>query len=107
MIGVPIGAELEDNLHIFILCARASSFWHLIGLALKDPCSSLPSHCLMSFHRFQPVILSTILWRMWTDRNNFVFRNKDPHVRSDLSIWCHRFSALDRESIVQWCTRVT
>jgi hypothetical protein len=76
------GAELEDNMHIFISCPHGSSFWHLIGFQVSslvgaplfpliNPSDAIP-------REIQAAVLGTTLWRMWVDRNNFVFRNETP-----------------------------
>ncbi|CAN1792257.1 hypothetical protein LINPERHAP1_LOCUS19606, partial [Linum perenne] len=80
------GTKEESVQHLFLSCAFASEVWTLVSSKLSihgpHPSSMVGFiqgwkglNCLQSFHSAKRAILHAVLWYIWSERNNRIFKD--------------------------------
>nr|XP_040254031.1 uncharacterized protein LOC120972617 [Aegilops tauschii subsp. strangulata] len=106
-------ASPEDTTHLFIACPLANRIWQRVGfLPSTDDLNELwdiplPQHLPKNAW---PFVLLALLWKIWTARNDMLFRCIDQcfvmtirNLISDLDLWSHRLiDTGDKEDVLSW-----
>jgi hypothetical protein len=71
------GAEVEDQPHVLVRCAKNKNLWSLLGISV---CTQVEDPAILQFAptAVAPCLLpqevpGVMLWRLWENRNNFIF----------------------------------
>ncbi|KAK3133353.1 hypothetical protein QOZ80_6AG0535450 [Eleusine coracana subsp. coracana] len=110
----------KDTEHLFLHCARATSFWASIGAPLPTDVVDIESLWDIIIPELQPMsaklqstVLTCFLWNIWKCQNSKVFRYEDEpnltiarRIHEDLALWSHRcLKPHDHSLLMSWSNR--